>query len=167
MDSPQAVNDTIMMCEDRAKTIAESFREKSLFFLLGRGANYATALEGALKLKESSNVMAEGHAAREFLHGPMQLVDEGTPVIAIATRHDHDMVDPLSERFRRLGAPTVRIGEARIEAEGEEQLNVARGMSEPLSPLVFIVPIQLFAYYSAVTRGLDPDRPTKLTKVVR
>lgn len=167
MDSPQVVQDTITMCEDRAKTIAYSLRGNSLFFLLGRGANYATALEGALKLKESSNVMAEGHAAREFLHGPMQLVSESTPVIAIATSSDRDMLDPLSERFRRLGAPIVEVSDLSNAANQEQQLNVARRLPEPLSPLVFIVPIQLFAYYSAVFRGLDPDKPTKLTKVVR
>jgi len=167
LNSPQVVQDTIMMCEDRSKAIAESLRQHSLFFLLGRGANYATALEGALKLKESSNVMAEGYAAREFLHGPMQLVNENTPVIAISTSDDHDLVEPLSERFRRLGAPILRISDSSVAVDHEQQLSIARGMPEPISPLVFIVPIQLFAYYSAVSRGLDPDKPTKLTKVVK
>jgi len=166
-DSPQAVQETIRLCTDRAQVTAASFREHSLFFLLGRGANYATALEGALKLKESCNVMAEGHAAREFLHGPMQLVDESTPVIAISTRNDYESLEPLSDSFRRLGAPILRVSEVDVPGSEEGQLTVAGGLSEPLSPLAFIVPIQLFAYYSAVSRGLNPDQPTKLTKVVR
>jgi glucosamine--fructose-6-phosphate aminotransferase (isomerizing) len=165
--SPQAVQQTIKLCTDRAKVAADSYREHSLFFLLGRGANYVTALEGALKLKESCNVMAEGQAAREFLHGPMQLVDENTPVIAISTKSDYESLEPLSESFRRLGAPILRVSEVDVPRSGEAQLIVAGGLSESLSPLAFIVPIQLFAYYSAVSRGLNPDHPTKLTKVVR
>jgi glucosamine--fructose-6-phosphate aminotransferase (isomerizing) len=166
-DSPETVQETIKLCTDRAKVVADHYKEHSLFFLLGRGANYATALEGALKLKESCNVMAEGQAAREFLHGPMQLVDESTPVIAISTKSDYASLEPLSESFGRLGAPIVRISELGLPRSEESQLLVARGLSESLSPLAFIVPIQLFAYYSAVSRGLNPDRPTKLTKVVR
>jgi glucosamine--fructose-6-phosphate aminotransferase (isomerizing) len=166
-NSPQAVQETIELCTDRARVAANSYREHSLFFLLGRGANYATALEGALKLKESCNVMAEGQAAREFLHGPMQLVDKSTPVIAISTKGDYESLEPLSESFRRLGAPILRVSEIDVPRSEEFQLIVAGGLSEQLSPLAFIVPIQLFAYYSAVSRGLDPDQPTKLTKVVR
>ena len=165
--SPQVVQETIRLCIDRAKTIAASYREHSLFFLLGRGANYATALEGALKLKESCNVMAEGHAAREFLHGPMQLVNESTPVIAISTKSDYESLEPLSESFRRLGAPILRVSEVDVPRSEQGQLIVAAGLSESVSPLAFIVPIQLFAYYSAISRGLNPDQPTKLTKVVR
>jgi len=166
-NSPQVVRETIRLCTDRAEVMADSYRKHSLFFLLGRGANYATALEGALKLKESCNVMAEGHAAREFLHGPMQLVDESTPVVAISTKNDYESLEPLSESFRRLGAPILRISELDVPNSQESQLLVAGGLSESLSPLAFIVPIQLFAYYSAVSRGLNPDQPTKLTKVVR
>jgi glutamine---fructose-6-phosphate transaminase (isomerizing) len=166
-NSPEVVRETIRLCTDRAKVVADYYREHSLFFLLGRGANYATALEGALKLKEACNVMAEGHAAREFLHGPMQLVDGNTPVIAISTKSDYASVEPLSESFGRLGAPILRISELDLPRSEESQLTVAGGLSESLSPLAFIVPIQLFAYHSAVSRGLNPDQPTKLTKVVR
>jgi glucosamine--fructose-6-phosphate aminotransferase (isomerizing) len=166
-NSPKVVGETIRLCTDRAKVVAGYYQTYSLFFLLGRGANYLTALEGALKLKESCNVMAEGHAAREFLHGPMQLVDASTPVIAISTKSDYASLEPLSESFGRLGAPILRIAEVDLSRRGETELRVAEGLSEPLSPLAFIVPIQLFAYYSAVSRGLNPDQPTKLTKVVR
>jgi glucosamine--fructose-6-phosphate aminotransferase (isomerizing) len=161
------VQETIKKCEPRAKTEAMRFERVSLFFLLGRGANYATALEGALKLKESSNVMAEGHAAREFLHGPLQLVGESTPVMTISTKNDYESLEPLAESFRRLGAPVLWVSEMEAAPNRGEQLDVTGGLSEPLSPLAFIVPIQLFAYHSAVSRGLNPDKPTKLTKVVR
>jgi glucosamine--fructose-6-phosphate aminotransferase (isomerizing) len=166
-NSPQVVRETIGLCTNQAKVVAGHYREHSLFFLLGRGANYATALEGALKLKESCNIMAEGHAAREFLHGPMQLVDESTPVIAISTKSDYASLEPLWESFGRLGAPVLRISELDLPSSEESQLLVAKGLSESLSPLAFIVPIQLFAYHGAVSRGLNPDQPSKLTKVVR
>jgi len=166
MESPVIVQQTIENCEGQATTLADRFRSRSLFFLLGRGANYATALEGALKLKESCNVMAEGHAAREFLHGPMQLVDENSLVITISTRADSESIGPLTQSFRRLGAPVIYLSDAAL-AEPAECLTVAGGLSESLSPLAFIAPLQLFSYHSAVVRGLDPDKPTKLTKVVR
>ena len=166
-DCHRIVQETIIACEDAAKRLANRFERCSLFFLLGKGASYATALEGALKLKESCNVMAEGFAAREFLHGPMQLVDESTPVITIYMKSDYESLKPLMDSFRRLGTPIVRVSEPDIPGNRQEHLGVAGGLSEPLSPLAFIVPIQLFAYYSAISRGLDPDKPTKLTKVVR
>ncbi len=165
--SPLIVEETIRKCEDEAQSLAGRYAGNFLFFLLGRGASYATALEGALKLKESCNVMAEGHASREFLHGPMQLVDERTPVIVISTKQDYESVGLLSESFRRLGAPILQVSDAEPPTSHEEHLHVAPGLSEPLSPLAFIVPIQLFAYYSAVARRLDPDKPTKLIKVVK
>jgi glucosamine--fructose-6-phosphate aminotransferase (isomerizing) len=167
VNSPRIVQETLSGCEDQARNLANRFEHSSVFFLLGRGANYATALEGALKLKETCNVMAEGHAAREFLHGPLQLVDETTPVVVISTTGDYESLEPLSGSFRRLGAPILHVSEVEIARNQEEQLHVTRGLSEVLSPLAFIVPIQLFAYYSAVSRGLNPDKPTKLTKVVR
>lgn len=166
-NAPAFVEQTIGKSEDRAKSLASRFGQASLFFLLGRGANYATALEGALKLKESCNVMAEGYAAREFLHGPMQLVDGTTPVMVIYTKTDYESLEPLAESFGRLGAPVVRVTESDLIVDREERMEVAGGLPEALSPLVFIVPVQLFAYYSAVSRGLNPDRPTKLTKVVK
>jgi glucosamine--fructose-6-phosphate aminotransferase (isomerizing) len=166
MESPVILQQTIENCKDQAMALADRFRSCSLFFLLGRGANYPTALEGALKLKESCNIMAEGHAAREFLHGPMQLVDGNTPVITIATRADIESIEPLTQSFRRLGAPVVHISDA-AAAEPGDWMRVAEGLSESLSPLAFIAPLQLFAYHSAVVRGLDPDKPTKLAKVVR
>ena len=166
-ESPSIVQQTIRMSNGEALSMADRFKAVSLFFLLGRGASYATALEGALKLKESCNVMAEGHAAREFLHGPMQLVDDNTPLIVVSTRSDYESLEPLAESFRRLGAPIVWVSNLQVNEHRRGQLDVAAGLSEALSPLAFIVPIQLFAYHSAVSRGLDPDRPTKLTKVVR
>jgi glucosamine--fructose-6-phosphate aminotransferase (isomerizing) len=158
---------TARLSEDQAKTLAERYRGHSLFFVLGTGANYTTALEGALKLKESCHVMADGYAAREFLHGPMQLVDQRTPVIAFLTKADYETMEPLARSFQGLGAPVAQIYEESVTISGQDRLEVASGLSEPLAPLAFIVPIQLFAYHSAVARGLNPDKPTKLTKVVK
>jgi glucosamine--fructose-6-phosphate aminotransferase (isomerizing) len=167
LGSPSIVQETIRRSIDEADVLAKRFVKRSLFFLLGHGAGYATALEGALKLKESCNVMAEGHAAREFLHGPMQLVDENTPVFMISLRRDYGSLAILSESFKRLGAPIVEVSDTEVSTSPQDHLHVEPGLSDSLSPLAFIVPIQLFAYYSAVSRGLDPDKPTKLSKVVK
>jgi len=169
MTSPLAVRETIRTCEKKAKSLAEIFAHNSSFFLLGHGANYATALEGALKLKESCNVVAEGYAAREFLHGPMQLLNRDTPVIVFTTESDRDMFGPLMimKTFKDTGAPAVQFTDYEKTLDDSEAVKVAGGLSEPVSPLTFVLPIQLFAYYSAINRGLNPDRPTRLTKVVK
>ena len=139
----------------------------SIFQFFAKKRKRSVSVNIGLRLKESCNVMAEGHADREFLLGPMKLVVENTPVIAISTKSDYASLEPLSESFGRLGAPILRISEFGLPRSEESQLPVAEGLSESLSPLAFIVPIQLFAYHSAVSRGLNPDQPTKLTKVVR
>jgi len=167
MNSPAVVQETIRTCEGQAKSLAALFAHNSSFFLLGHGANYATALEGALKLKESCDVMAEGYAAREFLHGPVQILSKDTPVIFFSTKTDYDALELLAGKLRGFGAPIIQVTEHEPPPNSEEQLAAAGGLSEPLSPLSLVVPVQLFAYYSAIDRGLNPDKPTKLTKVVK
>jgi glucosamine--fructose-6-phosphate aminotransferase (isomerizing) len=131
---------------------------------LGSGGNYASALEGALKLKESCNVYAEGFATREFLHGPMQLVDERTPVF-ILQRELSDELGELTDRFKRLGAPTIIVG-PNTAAKESDTIEIPDGVNEIYQPLTYVIPLQLFAYYSSISRGLNPDQPTKLKKVV-
>jgi glucosamine--fructose-6-phosphate aminotransferase (isomerizing) len=117
-----------------------------------------------LKLKESCNVYAEGFATREFLHGPMQLVDERTPVFIL----QHEISDEsaeLTDRFKRLGAPTIIVGPHTAD-RGSDRVEIADGVNEIYQPLSYVIPLQLFAYYSSVSRGLNPDQPTKLKKVV-
>jgi len=162
---PTLVGDTLRLCEDSCRMLASKFRDREFFFLLGSGSNYAAALEGALKLKESCNVYAEGFATREFLHGPMQLAGERTPIL-ILQRDFSDELSGLTERFKRLGAPTIIVGPNTSASEGNV-IQIVNGVEEMFQPLTFVIPLQLFAYYSSISRGLNPDQPTKLKKVVR
>ena len=162
---PSLVDETLRICEDRCKTLASKFRDREFFFLLGSGSNYAAALEGALKLKESCNVYAEGFATREFLHGPMQLVDKRTPIL-ILQREPSEELSGLAERFKRLGAPTIIVGPHTSAIEGDS-IEIAGDVEEMFQPLTYVIPLQLFAYYSSISRGLNPDQPSKLKKVVK
>jgi len=160
---PSLVEETLRCCEKKCRTLASEFRNREFMFLLGSGANYASALEGALKLKESCNVYAEGFATREFLHGPMQLVDKRTPVFILQHETSNESVE-LNDRFKRLGAPTIIVGPD-TAAGGSETIEIPDG-NDIYQPLSYVIPLQLFAYYSSVSRGLNPDQPTKLKKVV-
>lgn len=160
---------TITLSDDQTKALASRFSDKQLFFMLGSGSNYPTALEGALKLKESCNLYAEGFATREFLHGPMQLVDSRTPVFLLQGILEGEQVAQLGRSFHKFGAPTVVIRRKNVDIKEEncESIEVAPNVEEIFAPLVYVIPLQLFAFYSALEKGLNPDRPEKLTKVVR
>jgi glucosamine--fructose-6-phosphate aminotransferase (isomerizing) len=163
------VRETLALCGDTSQALASKFKDKEFFFILGSGPNYATALEGALKLKESCNLYSEGFATREFLHGPMQLVDSGTPVFILQSQGESKQVHDLGASFLRFGAPTTvirRKGEGTLK-EDLPAIEVAPDVAEVFSPLIYVIPLQLCAYYSSVIRGLNPDRPEKLTKVVK
>jgi len=162
---PDMVSQTLSLCDEKCKVLASKFKDREFFFLLGSGSNLSTALEGALKLKESCNLFAEGFATREFLHGPMQLVDNRTPIFLLQNEI-LDEIPKLAESFRRLGAPTIIVGSDISGALGET-IEVVGGLEELFLPLIYVIPLQLFAYYSSVARGLNPDNPTKLRKVVR
>ena len=163
------VKETLALCSDTSRALALKFKDKEFFFMLGSGPNYSTALEGALKLKESCNLYSEGFATREFLHGPMQLADSGTPVFILQGQGETEQVHDLGGSFLRFGAPTTvirRKGEGALE-DNLPAIEVASDVAEVFSPLIYVVPLQLCAYYSSVIRGLNPDRPEKLTKVVK
>jgi len=162
---PAQVDQTIQQCEEKCRRLAFDLSDKEFFFILGSGSDYATALEAALKLKESCNIYAEGFATREFLHGPMQLVDNRTPVFIIQHESSSEILE-LADEFRRFGAPTIIVGPHNNETAGE-MIETPDSVEKLFSPLTNIIPLQLFAYYSSIARKLNPDRPTKLKKVVK
>ena len=144
-------------------------RSKDLLYL-GRGTSYPLALEGALKLKEISYIHAEAYAAGELKHGPLALVDESVPVIAIAPfdRTFHAMVSNMQEVAAR-GGRIILI----THAEGADQATVKTlatlelpEMTSTLTPFVYAIPIQLIAYHTAAIIGTDIDRPRNLAKSV-
>ncbi len=164
---PERMKSTLASSNSNASRMARRFREREFFFILGSGPAYPTALEGALKLKECCNVHAEGFATREFLHGPMQLVDHRTPVIIIREEDDAEEVGRLIGSFTRFGAPTVVVQGTSHPSPNWPRLGVIDGEVGVFSPLTHVLPLQLFAYHCSIARGLNPDKPEKLTKVVK
>jgi len=139
------------------------------FMFVGRGATYPAALEGALKLKEISYVHAEGYAAGELKHGPISLLDAECPLVAVATRsavYDKLMSNVMEGRARDARVIAVATeADAAIERFADEVCWVP-DTHEMLSPVLAVIPLQLFAYHIAVARGTDVDQPRNLAKSV-
>ncbi|MDR6878635.1 glutamine--fructose-6-phosphate transaminase (isomerizing) [Bacillus sp. 3255] len=134
-------------------------------FFIGRGVDYYACLEGALKLKEISYIQAEGFAGGELKHGTIALIEEGTPVVALLTQaHIKGNIRSNVQEVMARGAQVCMIS-----MEGMEEMNdqiVLPSVYEHLTPLVAVVPLQLIAYYAAVYRGCDVDKPRNLAKSV-
>ena len=158
--------------EPLTEEIAAKFYNRSDFLYLGRGINYPIALEGALKLKEISYIHAEGYPAGEMKHGPIALIDENMPVVALAT-HDHvfeKMQGNIQEAKARGGSIIA------ITTKGDTTLEQVLGKDDCLvevpathrllMPIVISLPLQLLSYYIAVRRGCDVDQPRNLAKSV-
>jgi glutamine---fructose-6-phosphate transaminase (isomerizing) len=154
---------------DEFERLANRFHDREHFLYLGRGINYPVALEGALKLKEISYIHAEGYPAGEMKHGPIALIDEAMPVVAIAVRdHVYEKMISQIEQVKARGGIVIALateGDAAIEAKADHLLTVP-ATTELLSPVVNVVPLQLLAYYLAVRRGCDVDQPRNLAKSV-
>jgi glucosamine--fructose-6-phosphate aminotransferase (isomerizing) len=152
--------------------IARRFYNRKDFLYLGRGINYPIALEGALKLKEISYIHAEGYPAGEMKHGPIALIDEQMPVVAIATR-DHVFEKMLSniQEVKARGGSVIALTTGRDEmVEGlldtSDWIISLPEASPLLTPVLAVVPLQLLAYHIAVRRGCDVDQPRNLAKSV-
>ena len=149
--------------------IAMEYAEATNFLYLGRGVNFPVALEGALKLKEISYIHAEGYPAAEMKHGPIALIDAHMPVVFIATRDD--IYDKIISNIQEVRARRGRIiaiateGDRRIATLADHVIYVPP--THPLlTPILTVVPLQLLAYYIAVARGCDVDKPRNLAKSV-
>ncbi len=145
------------------------FQHSHSFLYLGRGFNYPTALEGALKLKEISYIHAEAYAAGEMKHGPIALIDDQMPVMAIVTASD--VYDKTVSNLKEVQARSGRLLAIVTEGDTEmshltEHLIEVPEVSDILSPIINVIPLQLFAYYVADLRGLDVDQPRNLAKSV-
>jgi glucosamine--fructose-6-phosphate aminotransferase (isomerizing) len=151
------------------KTISKQFSDKHHSLFLGRGIQYPVAKEGALKLKEISYIHAEAYPAGELKHGPLALVDNKMPVVAVAPNNDllGKLKANLSEVSARGGKLYVFADES-INFASEKRLKVINvpSCSEVLAPIVFTVPLQLLSYYVAITKGTDVDHPRNLAKSV-
>lgn len=151
------------------KTFAQQYGFNEDVFFIGRSLDYAVALEGALKLKEISYIHAEAYAAGELKHGTLALIIEGVPVIALATQHD--VYEKTLSNIKEVKArDAVVIG---IGLSGDKQLEkyvdhtiFIPATNKFLTPILSVIPLQLLAYYAAVTRGCDVDKPRNLAKSV-
>ena len=154
---------------DEYARLAQTFYDREHFLYLGRGINYPIALEGALKLKEISYIHAEGYPAGEMKHGPIALIDEAMPVVAVAVRdHVYEKMVSQIEQVKARGGTVIALateGDADITAKADHVLYVPP-TPMLLSPVVNVVPLQLLAYYLAVRRGCDVDQPRNLAKSV-
>ncbi len=156
-------------CEDEIRRIAEKYAQCQNYLYLGRQHNFPTALEGALKLKETSYIHAEGYPAAEMKHGPIALVDENTPsVFIMPPGFIYDKVMANVEEIKARGGPVIAIaaaGDDRV-AELADEVIYTPPAEEYLQPFTTIVPLQLLAYHIAVLRGCDVDKPRNLAKSV-
>ena len=165
---PGEISETLSDVEP-IKTFAKQYGFNEDVFYIGRGLDYDVALEGALKLKEISYIHAEAYAAGELKHGTLALIVEGVPVIALATQKS--VYEKTLSNIKEVKArDAVVIG---IAAEGDDELEkyVDHVMKVPetdelLIPILTVVPLQLLAYYAAITRGCDVDKPRNLAKSV-
>ncbi|MFO1470287.1 MAG: glutamine--fructose-6-phosphate transaminase (isomerizing) [Turneriella sp.] len=160
---------SILKNHDRIKQIAEFLKDKNDTIFLGRTYNYPSALEGALKLKEISYIHASGYAGGEFKHGPLALVSDNVPVVIIAPQGDirGKMISNLKEAQSRKGTiiSIITEGDEEIKKESDYYIEIPPCM-ESISPLLVAIPLQLLAYYTAIARGCDVDRPRNLAKSV-
>jgi glucosamine--fructose-6-phosphate aminotransferase (isomerizing) len=151
------------------KEVADKFLDAKYFMFLGRGVNYPTALEGALKLKEVSYIHAIGYAAGEMKHGPLALVDKDLPVVFINpyTSVYEKSINNLEEVKARGGVilSVITEDDEKMKALSDYTFEIPR-VNELFTPIVSIIPLQLFAYHVAVGRGCDVDKPRNLAKSV-
>lgn len=151
------------------QALAEQFHKAENFLFLGRGINYPIALEGALKLKEISYIHAEGYPAGEMKHGPIALIDESMPVLAIVTKdHLYDKMISQVQQAKARGGVVIALATEGDEAIRQEADYVIYVPETPplLAPIVNVVPLQLLSYHIAVRRGADVDQPRNLAKSV-
>ena len=156
--------------DDQIQTSSKAFAEAKGSMFLGRGYSYPIALEGALKLKELAYVHAEGYPAGEMKHGPLALIEEGMPVVVLAPRDEHykKTVSNMQEVISR-GAKVLLItnkSKDEIYSENIWQTIVVEKTSDDLLPFLITIPLQKLAYYSALHKGYDIDKPRNLAKSV-
>jgi glucosamine--fructose-6-phosphate aminotransferase (isomerizing) len=168
VEVPEKVS-RILELNGQIRSIAETVQNASSMLYLGRGQHFPVALEGALKLKEISYIHAEGYPAAEMKHGPIALIDENMPVVVIAVRDQHySKVLSNIEEVRCRGGRVIAIateGDEQIGRLAQHVLYIPRA-SDFVTPLLSVIPLQLFAYHLATLRGCNVDRPRNLAKSV-
>ena len=171
MKMPEAVQYVIDNCEEKCKYIATKLITAESLLYIGRGLDYALSMEGSLKLKEVSYIHSESYAAGELKHGTISLIDDGMPVIAVATQTDiipktiSNIVEVKSRGAKVILVCTDACARELKEGIADYVVEIPHS-DEMLMPITAVVPLQLLAYYTSVNRGIDPDKPKNLAKSV-
>lgn len=165
---PGKVN-TALDLNDAIGKLAERFVNKHHMLYLGRGSMYPVAMEGALKLKEISYIHAEAYPAGELKHGPLALVDEDMPVLSVAP--NNELLEKLKsnlEEVRARGGELYVFADSTVDVAANPDIHVldVAPVEDPIAPIIYTVPLQLFSYHVAVLKGADVDQPRNLAKSV-
>jgi glucosamine--fructose-6-phosphate aminotransferase (isomerizing) len=164
-----SIIEKVLTLDNEIKIISNDFAEKKHALFLGRGVQYPVAKEGALKLKEISYIHAEAYPAGELKHGPLALVDNEMPVIAVAP--NNELLEKLKSNLQEVSA---RGGQLYVFADADAGFSNDDGIrvlnlphcSDFLAPIVYTIPLQLLSYHVAVIKGTDVDQPRNLAKSV-
>ena len=165
---PELISDCLKDLDPYRKAASRLVGADSLLYI-GRGLDYALSMEGSLKLKELSYIHSESYAAGELKHGTISLIDDGMPVIAVATQQE--LLSKTISNMREVktrGAYVIAVSPVGVDIDAESADEIIRipSVDDFLMPLVAVVPLQLIAYYAAVLRGNDVDKPRNLAKSV-
>ena len=159
----------ILEQSDKLRTLADKYASSNNFLFLGRGLNYPSALEGALKLKEISYIHAEGYPGAEMKHGPIALIEPNFPTMAVAT--DRENITKMISNMKEIKARNGRIiaiiqkGEEGVKNIVDDYFEIPN-VPDLIAPIVTALPLQLFAYYISLNRGCNVDQPRNLAKSV-
>jgi glucosamine--fructose-6-phosphate aminotransferase (isomerizing) len=162
--------DALLNNDEEIRKIADIYKSRKNALFLGRGVNFPIALEGALKLKEVSYIHAEGYPAAEMKHGPIALIDREMPVVFVAPKDIYTYKKVLGniEEVKARGGIAIVIAtedDKEIKKKADHVIYIPKNLYT-LSSILAVIPLQLLAYYVAVDRGLDPDKPRNLSKSV-
>ena len=149
--------------------MTRGFKDATSVLFLGRHVGFPSALEGALKLKELAYMHAEGFAGGELKHGPIALIEEGTPVIAIMPPVGSEIREKMASNIQEVkarGARIILVADTSIDIASADHVIRVPETHELLQPIISIVPLQVFAYEMALLRGNDVDQPRNLAKSV-
>ena len=167
---PEDVDTIVRTQEEKIKRIAHKYKDSKVFFFLGRGISTATAFEGRLKLMEIAYIPSIAFPAGESKHGPISLIENGFPVVFICPKDDcHKTLIGNIMEMKARGAHIISVieeGDEDIKSLSEEYIEVPKGIPSVLSPIPFVVPLQLLAYYVSLEKGFNPDMPRNLAKSV-
>jgi glucosamine--fructose-6-phosphate aminotransferase (isomerizing) len=160
--------DMVLQLDEQIALLVERYLYMRQCVVLGRGFNYCTAFEWALKLKELTYTIAEPYSSADFQHGPIAMVEGGFPILSIAP--SGKVIDTMLEMLRRLRidhhAEVIAISDdKRVLSLAQSAIHLPIGIPEWLTPIICIIPAQIFAYHLTLAKGLDPERPRSIGKV--